>query len=525
MLGPMTSKYFCPNCNAEFVLQEASDEPRCPKCLRRGTPEPMPEPRAENHLRSPWLLLIALVIVAAGIGLGLYMSTRTVLEETPPLRPLEPRELSAYLERDQIGVGAYESMLVLSGETGDWPSAPAEIASLMHARSASWSLERPLTREVLTAEQTLAILDAHDERVEVYPLEVAAAMTVLLREHGMKAMVAEAWELEGARSPADPSGVLGYFVTAVYDDREGNEPLAFFDPWGGRGEVELSSVRVLSDPEILAAALGTEAARIFARSGDATTALAMAETALLLDPVSPTLRAVNATVLVDSGGIAEAVKEFEAAAQLRSDGPRQLSLAQLHLAQAGILEMNAEPAAAEAQFGEANRIVTDVIERWPRFGRAHVVLATIYLGMDQLERAQVELEAAEALAPDAPLLWAVWAQYDLQRDDMIGAAAKIQRGVGLDPQNWQLRLQAGRVLRNAGRDEAAKENFAEAMEMVQPAKRDEVRQFIERMVGAAANPASAPAQAAPADPALQLGDPSNLRLRDPDQALKLDLDE
>jgi hypothetical protein len=153
------------------------------------------------------------------------------------------------------------------------------------------------------------MLDAHDERVELYPLELATAMTALLRERGMKAMVAEAWELEGARAPADPSGVLGYFVTAVYDDIDGTESVAYFDPWGGRAQVEQSSVRVLRDTEVLAAALGTEAARIFARSGDATKALAMAETALLLDPVSPTLRAVNATILVDSGGIAEAVKE------------------------------------------------------------------------------------------------------------------------------------------------------------------------------------------------------------------------
>jgi thioredoxin-like negative regulator of GroEL len=187
--------------------------------------------------------------------------------------------------------------------------------------------------------------------------------------------------------------------------------------------------------------------------------------------------------------------------------------------------MNAEPAAAESQFGEANRIVTDVIERWPRFGRAHVVLATIYLGMDQLERARVELEAAESLAPDAPILWAVWAQYDLQQEDAIGAAAKILRAVGLDPENWQLRLQAGRVLRLAGHDEAAKENLAAAMEMVQPEKRDEVRQFIERMMVPSANSASASPQAVPEEPALKLGDPSNLRLRDPDQSLTLDLDE
>jgi len=52
-----------------------------------------------------------------------------------------------------------------------------------------------------------------------------------------------------------------------------------------------------------------------------------------------------------------------------------------------------------------------------------------------------------------------------------------------------------------------------------------VKRFIERMVGAGASPAPAPPQAAPQDPALKLGDPSNLRLRDPDQSLTLDLDE
>jgi len=34
-----------------------------------------------------------------------------------------------------------------------------------------------------------------------------------------------------------------------------------------------------------------------------------------------------------------------------------------------------------------------------------------------------------------------------------------------------------------------------------------------------------PAQGTSGDPALMLGDPSDLRLRDPDQTLKLDLDE
>jgi tetratricopeptide (TPR) repeat protein len=492
--------------------------------MRRGGVEPVQEAPPRGGASRLWLLIATLVIVAAGIGYGVYRATAVTLEEAPPLRPLEPSELSAYLARDQIQVGAYESMMKLPDALDGWPESAAEIAARMHRESASWSLERPLPREVLTADQVFAMIHAQEERVELYPLEAATAMTALLRERGVTAMVAEVWEFDGARAPADPSGMLGYFVTAVYAEDGSDEPLAYFDPWGGRGEVKVSSVRVLRDTEVLAAALGTESGRIFARSGDGSKALPMVETALLLDPVSPSLRAVNATVLVESGGLAQAVEEFEAALQLRPDGPRKLNLVQLYLAQAGMLEMNGQREAAEAQFSEGSRIVGEVLEKWPRYGRAHVVLATVHLGLDDPERARVELEAAEALNPDAPILWAVWAQYHLAQNDPIAAAANMKRAVDLDPDNWQLRIQAARILQGAGDAEAASENVAVALQLVQPDKRAEVRQFIERMMGPGAS-APPPPEGASDDPALMLGDPSNLRLQEPDQTLKLDFDE
>ncbi len=493
--------------------------------MRKGGVEPVQEVASETGASRRWLLIVALVIVAAGIGYGAYRSTTVTLEETPPLRPLEARELSAYLERDQIKVGAYESMMMLPDDVEGWPESAAEIAERMHRESSSWSLERSLSREVLTADQTIAMMNAHEERAKLYPLELATALTALLRERGAKAMVAEVWEFEGARAPADPSGMLGYFVTAVYDGDGSQEPSAYFDPWGGRGEVKVSSVRVLRDTEVLAAAVGTEAMRIFARSGEGAKALPMVETALLLDPLSPSLRAVNATILVESGGLDRAVKEFEAALRLRPDGPRKLNLTQLHLAQAGMLEMNGQQAAAEAQFSEGNRMVGEVIEKWPRYGRAHLVLATIHLGLDEPERARVELEAAESLNPDAPMLSAVWAQYYLAANDPIAAVAKMKRAVDLDPDNWQLRLQAARVLQGAGDDGAASENIAAALQLVPPDKRTEVRRFAERTMGPGATVPPQPAQGTPVDPALMLGDPSNLRLRDPGQTLELDLDE
>jgi tetratricopeptide (TPR) repeat protein len=522
----MASMYYCAHCNKEFVPETSDAKPRCPHCMRRGGVEPAQEVTAQGEARRPWILILALLIVGAGIGLGLYLAKRVALEETPPLRPLEAMEIVAYLERDQIRVGPYESLMMLNGDVEGWPDGAAEISAKIRAGASPWSLERPLARDVLSADQTLAAIDSDKERVKLYPVETANAMTALLRAGGVKAMVAEAWELEGTSAPADPSGMLGYFVVAVYESAAAAEPSAYLDPWGG-GEVEPSSVRVLRDTEVLAAALGTEAARIFARSGDGTKALPMIETALLLDPVSPSLRGVNATILLESGGVDQAVKEFEAAAQLRPDGPRQLNMVQLHLAQASLFEMNGQREAAEAEFNRASRIVGEVIERWPRYARAHVLLASVYLGNEELERAKLELEAAEALSPDAPLLWSIWAQYDLAVNDPVKAAVAMKRAVRLDPENWQLRLQAARVLRGTGDDEGAKENLAAAMQMVPPEKRADIQRFIERMMGAGAL-GDAPEQAAeeaPDDPALMLGDPTNLRLRDPGESLKLELDE
>ena len=519
----MSTKYFCAHCDKEFVPEEPGNKPRCPQCMRRGGVELVKEFAPPGAVGRPWLFIVALVIVAAGIGYGVYRSTTVTLEETTPLRPLDARELAAYLERDQIRVGVHESMMTLPDDVEGWPEGAAEITARLHGESSSWSLERPLSREVLTADQTLAMLDAHEERVELYPLELATAMTALLRTHGANAMVAEVWEFEGARAPADPSGMLGYFVTAVYAQSASDQPSAYFDPWGGRGEVKVSSVRTLRDTEVLAAALGTEAMRIVAGSDDEAKPLPLIETALLLDPVSPSLRTVSGTVLLESGAIDQAAKEFEGATQLRPDGPRQLKLVQLHLAQAGMLEMNGQQAAAEAQFSEGSRVVGEVIEKWPRYGRAHVMLATIHLGLDEPERARLDLEAAESLTPDAPMLWAVWAQYHLTRSDPIAAAGNMKRAVELDPDNWQLRLQAAHIFQGAGDDEAAIEHVGAALRLVPPDKRPEVRRLAEQMMGSGALGAD-PNPDLP-DPALMLGDPSNLRLREPGQDLKLDLDE
>jgi Tfp pilus assembly protein PilF len=383
---------------------------------------------------------------------------------------------------------------------------------------------------VYTAEQTLGAMEASDERIELYPIELASAMTALLRQGGTDAMVAEVWELGAAGEPLDPSGMLGYFMTAVVDRATG-EAQAYYDVWGGRRQIEPDAVRLLRDTEVTAAALGVDAARVFSSSGDTRAALAMVETGLALDPRSPSLRVMHATILLDSGGFPQALEELDAAIALRPDGPRELTRLQLRLARAGVLSANGEQAAAREELRESSRLLAELIERWPRFARAHLTLATAYLGLDDAERARVELERAKELSSDSPMLWAVWAQYHLAAGKAELAAADMDRALALDPENWQLRVQAAGVLVEAGAEASARENADEALRLVTADRRETLREYLDEIIGAreatAREPRIAPAESqtgeAP-EPALMLGDPSKLRLREPDQTLELDLD-
>ena len=356
------------------------------------------------------------------------------------------------------------------------------------------------------------------------PLEAAAAMVALLRERGVRAMVAELTGFPGAQAPVDPSGMLGYFVAAVYDG-DGEEPSVYLDPWGGRSGIDASSVRVLRDTEVIGAALGIDAGRVFSKTGNGAESLPVVETALRLDPLSPSARVVHATILAESGGLPQSLEELRAAARLRPDGPRKLHLVQLTLAEAALLEANGEVAAARPRFSEANRIAAEIVETWPRYGRAHLIMATVHLALGDRERALVELETAESLSPDLPLLWSIWAQYDLSDDAPASAVTKMKRALQLDGESWQLRVQAAGVFFGAGEEAEAREQADVALDLVTGDRRTKLRSFLDEVL-VSAEPVDAPI-GTPLDesePALQLGDPSKLRLRDPGETLKLDLE-
>jgi predicted Zn-dependent protease len=212
-----------------------------------------------------------------------------------------------------------------------------------------------------------------------------------------------------------------------------------------------------------------------------------------------------------------------------------------------MMQMAGEAAAADAELTAASQTIDRIIDRWPGYARAHLVLAMLHFGIDEPERARAELEVARKLEPTTASLAAAWAQYYLSQGDDAAAIVQAKKAVKLNPEDWQLRLQIARVLVEAGDDQAAQVQVQAALALVPSSKRDELEQYLARALGREpfgdqrspttsapgdlvlpkpsigdAPSASVPA---PGDPSLMLGDPSDLRLRDPDQRLRLDLDD
>jgi hypothetical protein len=140
------------------------------------------------------------------------------------------------------------------------------------------------------------------------------------------------------------------------------------------------------------------------------------------------------------------------------------------------------------------------------------------------------------------MLSAVWAQYHVAADEPSAASARMSRAISLDPENWQLQAQAAGVFQGIGDTERARERAEATLKLVPESRRAQLRAYFEQIgiFGGGPSAAAAPgdlelpeptlgAPSGPAegaqDPALMLGDPSNLRLREPGQKLELNLDD
>jgi len=482
------SRYLCVHCDNRFDSDDA--KPRCPKCMRVHGIEKLGVQKKEAVKEQPkWVLPVAIVaVLALAAGGWAWWARRTpdAVEGDAPLRPLEPSELAGYVRkahgeaRDFLALLESDEALedfastAVRGKSGNVDKARGVVAAI-RARATKkgfvpWSLTEPRDTPPRTARKALELMMRDDARSKMYPLEVTAIAVAALRSEGVDAMVAEAFSFPGDASPPDPSGHLGYFVVAVYSGDVGQGTPTLLDPYLGRSVApEEGQFQVLTDVEAVGMAVNLRAVHLLVREGEAQRAFGDSTTALRLAPRSAAVHGARGAILIASGGIDEGVREFESAAEVRSDAPRRNNLAGIFLVK-GDLE-------------RAEREVSAALQAAPDFAGAHGTLAAINLQRGETAEALRELETAKRLDPDLHTLPMLFANYYLAEGDIDEAIRFAEQGVQRRPDDVQGHLMLARIYKQANQYTGMRREAQRALEVAPEGQRDGVRSLIARVLG------------------------------------------
>ncbi|MFK8003564.1 MAG: hypothetical protein AB8H86_28590 [Polyangiales bacterium] len=472
--------YTCVHCSHEFRFDGEDDPTRCPSCMRKGGIEAA---HVAPEGRPSWMIpavVAACVLGAAGVYAATSAEGRGESAGEIPLTPLSANDLAAHLreggadpELAEVMQGGEAAEALAEHATGSTAAAKLEAlhAYIQQRRDddgyALLSLDMPREMSPHDAEWAAAAL-ASDEETELYPLEVAFAAVAALREADVPAMVAELWFLEDTRRPPDPSGQMGYFGVALVD--EGGDA-SYTDVYAGE-TVDSDSARVLNDVQAVAAYLSLRGLQRLVHENDSVRAMGDVQRALRLDERSPYIRTARGTILTQSGGIEEGVRELEAAANLRRDAPRSNNLGGLFIA----LE----------RYDDADQAITSALEEQPDFAFAHANLAVIHMSRGESSDAFRQLERAERLEPTLHVLPLLMAQYYLSERDSGSAERWVQRAIERQPRSVQTHLAAAQIYGSLGESDKMRREVQATLELVPAERRDLFRQEIRARLGASA---------------------------------------
>jgi len=486
-----TTKYLCVHCDKTFE-HEGAKKPRCPECMRVNGLEEVVSKRKKTAdgedapERPPWLWWAVGVGVLAVVGVGYVFwadeSADTVSGE-PPLTPLDHGAVTGYLRAANVDPRDMGTTLVPSDEVAEWAEEAAGSASGNQGKAAAlleairdrssegaferWSMGIPRETAPAASDRVLAMVQEDEAHHHLYPLELAALMAAGLRALDVPAMVAEIIRWEGDRRPPDPSGQLGYYGVAVYDDEAGEGDPTFYDPWGGR-EDQPSETRVLTDTQAIGALLSTRGLYLLSRESDSERAAEASSMALRLDGSSPSNRAVRGAILIANGQPDDGLDELSAAKQLRTDAPRRNLIASVFLAQQDL--------------DAASREVSAALEEYPEFAAGRATLAAIHLSRSENDLARSELEEAQRIDPDLHLLPQLWANYYAATGDIERAVAQAEEAVSRNG-DIQSRLMAARIYRQASRYDRMRREAHAILERTPAARQEAMREILQRLLG------------------------------------------
>lgn len=462
-------QYRCTSCKEVFDVPEG-DRARCPKCLRIHDVVAIEKPSSKVSRHRGPIIFFSIIAVGVGAYAAWYLSQEE--EETDDevpveIGPLSVDDLRSQLKRRNVKqseiVVPFESSKELDAfarkATHGAASVEEKAESLHEAVRALLDENKELYVSIapraispLTPTKTLERLQGEEE-FHPYSYELAALMVASCRAVGVPAVLAEVYQFEATKRPADASGTQGYFAAAV-PRGEGSSyrrPI-FYDPASGRsGDSAAGDADVLNDLEAVSAFLTLKALDLVARSGDRAGAEQFATLAVRLRPGGATARAARGTVRMLAGTseleLGAALEDYEQALRNRPDPQRKVLVARILLAMS-------QPARAEELVRSA---LTDAEE----FAAAHGLMGVIHVARQNFEEAQASLDQAERLEPRDPHIALLWVQYHIGQQDLATASEVARAVVDRVPNDPQPRLLLAQVLYQDARYGAAEEQFRE----------------------------------------------------------------
>jgi tetratricopeptide (TPR) repeat protein len=205
------------------------------------------------------------------------------------------------------------------------------------------------------------------------------------------------------------------------------------------------------------------------REQDPSGALTDSDVALRLAPRSPSVRGVRALVLLAGAGAAQAQSELEAALQIRGDAPQRNNLA-------GLLLLTGD-------VDGATRQVSLALEQFPDFSAGHATLASVHMARMEQPQARLELEQAEKLDRELPIINMMWAQYYAGQGEMDQALARAREGVRVRPDDAQSHLLLARFYREAGRYSEMREEASRTLALVPGSRAEDMKRLITGILG------------------------------------------
>ena len=218
----------------------------------------------------------------------------------------------------------------------------------------------------------------------------------------------------------------------------------------GRGAEAEPLLRRALDEEPNYAKGHEELGRSLLQQGRAEEALSSLRQAVALDPKLQSAQIALVHALGESGRVTEAEAQMQEF--LHADPAREL------IAQGGQHQR-------AGRLGEAEAAYREILRRDPRHVEALRLLALIAMKTEHYGQAEQLLKRVVEIAPDFLAAWIDLSRVQLEKLDLPGAQASIERARLLNPRSAQVLIHAATVEARSGRHEAAIANYRLATEI------------------------------------------------------------